>query len=124
MARRRPATDLLKMGASDFEIQPTDPPVSKGMGFLATQSGERLEMMTRTNKPIILGISAGSAYCARYESKYIRDKTERIMRLAISSGGEGRKEMIQMVSAGGQVSDAFYNSGSSAPTDYPVGEDE
>lgn len=124
MARRKQISDLLNAPETEFEIQATDPPVSKGMGFLATQSGERLEMMTRTNRAIISGISAGNAYVARYHSQYIRGKIERIMRLAISSGGEGRKEMIAMVSAGGQVSDAFYNAGGSAPTDYAVGDDE
>lgn len=123
MARRRPATDLLKQPAGNFEISGTDPPVSKGMGFLATERGTRLEMMTRTNRAIIAGISAGSAYCARYESAYIRDKTERIMRLAISSGGEGRKEMIAMVSAGGQMSDAYYGQGG-VQADYPVSDDD
>lgn len=93
------------------------------MGFLAVEHGEKLEMMTRTNRAIIEGLSAGNAYCARYGSEYIRSKTERIMRLAVSSGGEGRKEMIAMVGAGGQVSDAFYDRGA-VQQDYGVGEDE
>lgn len=124
MARRRPATDMLRSNNTDFEISANDPPVSKGMGFLATHTGVRLEMMTRTNRTIIAGISACNAYCARYESPYIMNRKETIMRLAISSGGEGRKEMIQMVSAGGQMSDAYYDHGSAQATDYPVGDDE
>ena len=123
MAKRLPATAMFKQPKGGFDIQSSDPPVSKGMGFLAVEHGEKLEMMTRTNRAIIEGLAAGYAYCARYDSDYIRSKTERIMRLAVSAGGEGRTEMIQMVSAGGQVSDAFYDRGA-APQDYPVEEGE
>lgn len=122
MAIRRPASDLKKGVRSTFDVSSQDPPVSKGMGFLSAEHGEKLELMTRTNRAIIDGLSAGYAYCARYNSPYIRDKTERIMRLAVSSGGKGRTEMIQMVSAGGQVTDAFYDRGSQA--DYAVEDDE
>lgn len=122
MAVRRPASDLKRGYTSTFDVSSSDPPVSKGMGFLAVEHGEKLEMMTRTNRPIIDGLAAGYAYCARYNSTYIRDKTERIMRLAVSSEGKGRQEMIQMVSAGGQVTDAYYDRGSQA--DYAVEDGE
>lgn len=123
MAMRRPASDLKKGCQSTFDVSSQDPPVSKGMGFLAVEHGEKLEMMTRTNRAIIDGLSAGYAYCARYNSAYIRDKTERIMRLAVSSGGKGRTEMIQMVSAGGQVTDAYYDRGG-PQADYAVEDEE
>lgn len=124
MSRKRPAADLLKAGNGSWQVQTSDPPVTKGMGYLAAEQGNRLEMMTRTNRAIISGISAGSAYVYRYESPYIQGKVDRLMRLAVSSGGEGRKEMIAMVQAGGQMSDAYYDSGNAVQQDYAVGDDE
>lgn len=124
MSARRPATDLLKEARRpDFSVQSSDPPVTKGMGFLATEKGPRLEMMTRTNRQIVAGVVAASAYVARYNSSYIDEKRNALMRLAISNGGLGRSEMIQMVSAGGQMSDAFYDKGA-GQVDYPVTEAE
>jgi|GEM_PF-5713519 len=104
---KKDATDLLD-DPVDFEISETDPPVTKGMGFLASTSGPKLEMMTRTNRDIVQGISAGAAYWQRYNSRYIKARVERIERLAVSTGGLGRTEMIQMVGAGGQMTDAYY----------------
>ena len=56
----------------------------------------------------------------RYNSSYIDEKRNSLMRLAISNGGLGRSEMIQMVSAGGQMSDAYYDKADNRQADYPV----
>lgn len=121
---KRKATDLLDNPSEDFEISSTDPPVTKGMGFLAATGGPRLEMMTRTNRPIVAGISAGSAYIQKYRSVYIRARVERLERLAISQGGLGRSEMIQMVGAGGPVTDAYYGREGGGAADYAVQGDD
>lgn len=122
---KRKAVELLDDPYTDFEISSTDPPVTKGMGFLAAVGGPRLEMMTRTNRAIVGGISAGSAYVQRYKSYYIRSRVERIERLAISQGGLGRSEMIQMVGAGGPVTDAYYGREGGQAADYAIqGDDE
>lgn len=121
---KRKATELLDNPSEDFEISSTDPPVTKGMGFLAAVGGPRLEMMTRTNRSIVAGISAGSAYIQKYRSVYIRGRVERFERLAISQGGLGRSEMIQMVGAGGPVTDAYYGRDGGGATDYAVQGDD
>lgn len=117
---KKDATDLLDT-PMDFEVTESDPPVTKGMGFLSSTSGPRLEMMTRTNRDIVSGISAGAAYWQRYNSRYIKARVERIERLAVSTGGLGRSEMIQMVGAGGPITDAYYGRATgNAPSDYAV----
>lgn len=122
---KRKAVELLDDPYTDFEISPADPPVTKGMGFLAAIGGPRLEMMTRANRPIVAGISAGSAYMQKYKSSYIRGRVERIERLAVSQGGLGRSEMIQMVGAGGPVTDAYYDREGGQAADYAIqGDDE
>ena len=120
MTRKKQATELLDDPQGDFDIDESDPPVTKGMGFLATTQGPRLEMMTRTNRQIVSGISAGAAYVQRYKSAYCRKRVERIERLAVSLGGQGRAEMIQMVGAGGPVTDAYYDRKGGASADYAV----
>lgn len=107
MATKRRATDMLE---DPFHFDPSapDPPVSKGMGYLTKTDGVALEILTRTNREIIQAISAGYAYAVRYNSPYIRSKIEQIERLAISSGGKGRQELIDVVHAGGSLPDAFY----------------
>lgn len=121
--KKKQAVELIDDPQGDFEIDSSDPPVTKGMGFLASTSGPRLEMMTRTNRAIVSGISAGAAYMQRYNSRYIRARVERIERLAISTGGQGRAEMIQMVGAGGPVTDAYYDRRGGGSADYAVEED-
>lgn len=123
MSRKKSAAELLDDPQGDFDIDESDPPVTKGMGFLATTQGPRLEMMTRTNRAIVSGISAGSAYVQRYNSSYVRKRVERIERLAVSLGGQGRSEMIQMVGAGGPVTDAYYDRRVGGSADYAVEED-
>lgn len=112
MATKRKATDMLTDPFS-FDPHQPDPPVSKGMGYLTKTDGLALEILTRTNRDIVNAIAAGYAFAVRYNSPYIRNKIEQIERLAISSGGKGRQELIDVVHAGGQMTDAFYDRESS-----------
>ena len=108
MATKKKATDMLE---DPFRFDPTrpDPPVSKGMGYLTKTDGLALEILTRTNKDIVAAIAAGYAYAVRYNSPYIKNKIEQLERLAISAGGKGRQELIDVVHAGGALPDAFYD---------------
>lgn len=119
MATKRKATDMLE---DPFHFDPStpDPPVSKGMGYLTKTDGLALEILTRTNGEIVKAIAAGYAFAVRYNSPYIRNKIEQIERLAISSGGKGRQEVIDVVHAGGTLSDAFYDRQGTGPADYVV----
>lgn len=123
MAVKRKATDMLE-DPFQFDPKAPDPPVSKGMGYLTKTDGVALEILTRTNRDIVRAISAGYAYSVRYNSPYIRSKIEQIERLAISSGGKGRQELIDVVHAGGTMPDAYYGSQMGYPTDRAVTDDE
>lgn len=111
MATKKRAVDMLD---DPFHFDPSapDPPVSKGMGYLTKTDGLALEILTRTNREIVSAINAGYAFAVRYNSPYIRNKIEQLERLAISAGGRGRQEVIDVVRAGGQMTDAFYDGGS------------
>ena len=121
MAYRKKATDLFEGPPQTEDRKAQDPPVSKGMEILSTLDGVRLETVTRTNRQIVEGITAGSAYVARYNSPYIQARRDRLMRLAISMGGKGREEIIEIVKAGGQMADAYYErDASGSGLDYRV----
>jgi hypothetical protein len=122
MARKK-AADLFDEPAIS-ESRAPDPPVSKGLGYLMTTEGRRLEIVTRTNRPIIGAIDAGISYYTRYKCEFIIGTIERLERLAVSSGGKGRQEIIGIVQAGGAMPAEFFGGQSSQPYDYPVQEDE
>lgn len=118
--KRKAPKDLLDEDPIYTGPTQPDPPVSKGIDILSTLEGKSLETMTRTNRAIVAGILSGSAFAYRYKSQYISDQTDRLMRVAISRGGEGRKDIIEIIRAGGQMPDAFYNTAN--PVDYAADE--
>ena len=121
---RKKASELFDEPAIS-EPRAPDPPVSKGLGYLMTTEGRRLEILTRTNRQIIGAIDAGISYYARYKCEFVLGAIERLERLAVSSGGKGREEVIGIVQAGGQMPAEFFEGGTgSQPYDYPVQEDE
>ncbi len=123
MARKK-ASDLFDEPVISEPRSP-DPPVSRGLGYLMTTEGRRLEIVTRTNRHIIGAIDAGISYYARYKCDFIIGAIERLERLAVSSGGKGRQEIIGIVQAGGQMPAEFFDGGGGVqPFDYPVQEDE
>lgn len=102
-----------------------DPPVSKGLGYLVVTEGPKLEILTRTNRPIVKAIEAGTVFVMRYRSVYIQRRVEQLERLGVSEGGLGRDELIRMIEAGGKLPDSYYQmEAPKAPVyDYPVEED-
>ena len=43
-----------------------------------------------------------------FGSEFIRGKLDQIMRFAVSMGGEGRKEIVDSLRAGGDMPDAYF----------------
>ena len=113
------AQDLLNEPSDDPKAIP-DPPVSHGMDILCTLDGKQLQIVTRTNASIVEGIRSAGAFVARYHSDYISETQESLMRLAVSSGGKGRTEMIEIVKAGGQMPDAYYGDPKASRYNVPV----
>lgn len=114
-------SDLLTEPLQDAAMSSSrTPPVSKAISYLAVTEGQQLEILTRTNRQIVAAIDAGTVYVYRYRSNYILSRIQQIERLAISSEGLGRSEMIEAVRAGGAMPDSFYQSEGS-PADYDIG---
>lgn len=103
------ATELIKENFwSGIHKQP-DPPVSVGLRILTTESGKVLEEVTRINsEEMINALQIGTIYTEVYGSKYVLERVNQIKRIAKSKGGEGIRELIDMVEAGGKMPGEFF----------------
>lgn len=111
---RKSASDLLKdplitQEANPFAASPT--PFDKAYDILSETGGARLELMTRTDPRVVDACQLGYTITARFGSPYVRGRVEQMLRLAISKGGEGRKEIVESLKAGAGVPDGYYDQG-------------
>lgn len=93
---------------SGIHRQP-DAPVSVGLKILTTESGKVLEEVTRINsEEMINALQIGTIYTEVYGSKYVLERVNQIKRIAKSKGGEGIRELIDMVEAGGKMPGEYF----------------
>lgn len=78
--------------------------------FLATH-GEKLEMMARTNPTLALALYRNNTRRAKYDSQFDHDEKDLLLRISISSGGLGRKEMVEALQSGAGVPGEYFGSG-------------
>ena len=81
-----------------------------GMAFdlLSSLGGEKLQIMTRTNPRLVQAAQAAFCLTAQFGSFFINEEINEIMRFAVSMKGEGRKEIVDSLRAGGDMPDAYY----------------
>lgn len=106
---RRPANDLRENPRIQLE-QDTRPelPVKAIVGHLTVEDGAELELMTHTTPAVVRAARIGYIYARVFRSSYVAGSVEQIERLAVSVGGQGRRDLIDAVEAGGKVPDAYY----------------
>lgn len=90
---------------------------------LTVEDGKALEITTRTTNEMANAAQFANAYKFRYNSKYAASRIELIERLAISMNGQGRRDLIDALTAGGSVPGEYYADGSKKK-DYPIFEDD
>lgn len=113
MAEDRLATDLLdNPSIPDVGDMPetaiAETPYDKAYTLLSALGGKKLEIMTRTNPRLVEAATVGYNLVASFGSPYIQGITDQLMRFAVSMGGEGRKEIVESLRAGGDMPDAYY----------------
>lgn len=86
-----------------------DLPVNTALSKLSKLRGPELEISTRTNTTINRAAAAALIYTYRFNSAYAAARIEQVERLAISVDGQGRRDIIDTVAAGGQVPDEYLN---------------
>lgn len=88
-----------------------DLPVNTALRKLSQLHGPELEISTRTNTTINRAAAAGLIYAFTFQSRYAAARVEQVERLAISADGQGRRDIIDAIAAGGQVPDEYLNGG-------------
>lgn len=84
-------------------------PIKTTTKILTQTEGRGLKQNTRANKGLIDAVMFGYPFVARWGDPYVTNMLDDLMSLSISIDGEGRKEQIQCLDAGGQLPDAYYN---------------
>lgn len=110
MAKEKTANDLRKEPNILMRSTP-ELPVNTAIDQLTQLSGDRLEISTRSSPMLARAASVGYIYSHTFGSGYVQGRIEQVERLAVSNGGEGRKDMIEAVRAGGRMPDAYYQGG-------------
>ena len=117
---------MIKKMSSDLVNNPVylgrsqpDPPVNKAISNLTITDGELLEEMARVHgQEMVNALSIGYIYSNVYGSKYVRGRIDQLLRLSISKAGQGRREIIDVVDAGGKLPDAYYSGDGKKTTFY------
>lgn len=86
-----------------------DAPVTRGIDNLTTEDGPRLELMSRVNSPeTVQAVAIGNIYTNIYGSKYVKQRIDQLLRLGVATNGGGRREIIDVVDAGGTLPGEYY----------------
>lgn len=102
------ASDLIK-NPFFTPKQLAEPPVSRAMDTLTVTEGASLEEMARIESPeMVKAVSIGYIYGNIYGSKYVSGRINQILRLSIAKLGQGRREIVDVVEAGGQLPAEYY----------------
>lgn len=103
------ASDLINHPFFSAGNNRPDPPVATGLKILTTERGKRLEMVSRVRgEEMVRALQIGTIYTEVYGSKYVRERVDQIKRVSKSINGEGIKELIDMVEAGGKMPGEFF----------------
>ncbi len=109
MATRKPIGDLRK----DPKVRPQNRrpelPVNTALDKLSKLDGEELEISTRSSTVLNRAAAAGLIYTYTFQSDYAAARVEQIERLAVSVDGQGRRDVIDAIAAGGRVPDEYLN---------------
>lgn len=112
------------MGLSELFRIPK-PPVKKALSSLMISSGAELDITTHAGAALVRAVDAGNIYVSAFGLDYVRDRLERLERLAISINGQGRRDLIDAVQAGGALPSEYYRPGvGSGATFSPLDDDE
>lgn len=112
MAESRDATELLTdpliPEAGDMPETVPETPYAMAFGLLSALGGEKLEIMTRANPRLVQAAQVSYCMVAQFGSLYIAGENDQLGRYAVSVQGEGRKEIVDSLRAGGDMPDAYY----------------
>lgn len=86
---------------------------------LTVEDGAAIEITTRTTATMAYAAQFCLIYTERFKSEYAKARIGQIERLAISMGGQGRRDLIDALQAGGAVPGEYY-ADKTKKGDYPI----
>lgn len=86
-------------------------PVKDVARRLTVEEGKPLDITTRTTPGLGDAAQFANAWVYRYGSTYAAGRVDLVKRLAISMNGEGRRDLIDALTAGGSVPGEYYTDG-------------
>lgn len=105
----------------DLQDLKQDAPVNTVLSNFMIESGPGLELLTRTTPQLAKAAEVCLIYGTQIKledgaagSPFVRDLWAMIMRMAVSMDGEGRKEQIEALQAGGKLPDSYFDKGNSS----------
>lgn len=78
---------------------PTETSYDKALNILTVTEDEQLEIMTRATPISAKASAVAYSMCFTFRSRYAKGRIDQINRLAVSMGGEGRKEIVSSLNA-------------------------
>lgn len=114
----RTADDLRAEPRIVIDGQGPELPVNTAIEQLTQLQGDGLEITTRTSPALAKAAAVGYIYTHTFKSAYVRGRIEQTERLAISTQGQGRKDLIEAVKAGGRMPDSYITGGSGGNREY------
>lgn len=108
----RPAKELTPQAPILVETsQKPELPVKDIARRLTVEEGKPLDITTRTNPALAEAAQFANAWVYRYGSNYASGRIAQVERLAISMNGQGRRDLIDALTAGGSVPGEYYTDG-------------
>lgn len=117
LPREKTAEDLLVPEDEELnliperETAPVHTPFDQVYAALLSTEGERLEMMSRTTPSLAVALYRNNTRRCKYDSSFDNEEKNLLLRVSISTGGLGRKEMVEALQSGAGVPGEFFGSG-------------
>lgn len=86
-------------------------PIKSIANALTKTQGAELDISTRTTPAMAEAIAFGYPFTKLFGNSYVKDLETKVECLAISHEGQGRRDLIDCLQAGGVVPDAYYTGG-------------
>lgn len=101
-------TDPIVSEVGEMPDTISDTPYGMAFGLLSALEGKELEIMTRSNPRLVQAAQVSYCMVAQFGSQYIAGENDQLGRFAVSLNGEGRREIVDSLRAGGDMPDAYY----------------
>lgn len=110
----RKAVDLLDKDDRRIELPRSNFPEHPARFIsdrISATKGHELQLQTRANVRMAEAVLFGTVYTEHFDSLFVHELIETMMRMGVAMNGEGRKENIDCLRASGSTPDAYYNGG-------------